>query len=244
MTPITDTSPKPLTYKQLKALFANLNAGRVKTRTTPGSNKQMSYLEAWDVKAALIRVFGPASTSWVQQDAQIAQIEKVPKTVWKNGVKETLPFPENYNYKITAMVRGNLTIHQTGATYGGVAVSSQVGPDFGDVADFAMKTADSDAIKRAAIFLGTQFGLSLYDDGSVTDIVKMSMSEDALWPQPKPEEVIATNQAGEKLVTSNPEGQDLVDRAMKMAEERDNARSADPVNEDTSVQEGEQSDDQ
>jgi Rad52/22 family double-strand break repair protein len=229
------TKENPLSYDQLRALFADLNPKRVKTRTTPGSSKPMSYLEAWDVKAALIRVFGPAGTSWTQQDAQIVQIEKVPKVKWVNGVKEPLPFPENFNWQITAQVRGTLTIHQTGASYGGVAVCTQVGSTFGDVADFAMKTADSDALKRGAIFLGTQFGLSLYDDGSTADIVRMSMAEDAKWPQPKPGEVVATNANGEKLLTegTNPEGQALVERALKMAEERDNARSEDPVNEDT-----------
>jgi recombination DNA repair RAD52 pathway protein len=196
----------------------------------------MSYLEAWDVKAALIRVFGPAGCSWTQQDAQITQIEKVPKAIWKNNVKELLPFPENFNWQITAMVRGTLTIHQTGAEYGGVALSTQVGPTFGDVADFAMKTADSDALKRGAIFLGTQFGLSLYDDGSTVDIVKMSMAEDALWPQPDPDakEIEVKNANGDTAVKEvNAEGQKLVDRALKMAEERDNARSEEPVNEDT-----------
>jgi hypothetical protein len=35
----------------------------------------------------------------------------------------------------------------------------------------AIKTAESDAIKRAAINLGTQFGLSLYNNGSTKDVV-------------------------------------------------------------------------
>ena len=35
----------------------------------------------------------------------------------------------------------------------------------------AVKTAESDALKRAAINLGTQFGLSLYDNGSRADVV-------------------------------------------------------------------------
>lgn len=240
MATTTETPQRKLTYDQLRALFADLNPKRVKSRTTPGSSKPMSYLEAWDVKAALIRVFGPAGTSWTQQDAQIVQIEKVPKVKWVNGVKEALPFPENFNWQITAQVRGTLTIHQTGASYGGVAVCTQVGSTFGDVADFAMKTADSDALKRGAIFLGTQFGLSLYDDGSTTDIVRMSMAEDAKWPQEKPQpgEVVATNANGEKLVTEgqNPEGQALVERALRMAEERDNARAENPVNEDTATQ--------
>jgi hypothetical protein len=39
----------------------------------------------------------------------------------------------------------------------------------------AVKTAESDALKRAAINLGTQFGLSLYDNGSRNDVVGHSL---------------------------------------------------------------------
>ena len=39
--------------------------------------------------------------------------------------------------------------------------------------DFAVKTAESDALKRAATYLGTQFGLSLYDGGSTREIVRV-----------------------------------------------------------------------
>ena len=42
----------------------------------------------------------------------------------------------------------------------------------GEHHDNAVKTAASDALKRCAINLGTQFGLSLYDDGRTTDVVK------------------------------------------------------------------------
>jgi hypothetical protein len=40
----------------------------------------------------------------------------------------------------------------------------------------AIKTAESDAIKRAAINLGTQFGLSLYNNGSLRDVVVQTLS--------------------------------------------------------------------
>ncbi|MDQ5860645.1 MAG: RAD52 family DNA repair protein, partial [Actinomycetota bacterium] len=41
----------------------------------------------------------------------------------------------------------------------------------GDAHDFAMKTAESQALKRAAINLGDQFGLSLYNKGSLGPLV-------------------------------------------------------------------------
>jgi hypothetical protein len=41
----------------------------------------------------------------------------------------------------------------------------------------AIKTAESDCLKRAAINLGTQFGLSLYDDGNMNDVVIKTLAE-------------------------------------------------------------------
>jgi hypothetical protein len=41
----------------------------------------------------------------------------------------------------------------------------------------AIKTAESDALKRAAINLGTQFGLSLYNNGSLQDVVVRTLIE-------------------------------------------------------------------
>jgi hypothetical protein len=66
--------------------------------------------------------------------------------------------------------------------YSEYAAASQTGPDIGEVMDFAIKTAESDALKRAAINLGTQFGLSLYNNGSTDDIVKKVLAPGAEWP--------------------------------------------------------------
>ena len=48
----------------------------------------------------------------------------------------------------------------------------------GEAHDMAIKTAESDALKRAAINLGTQFGLSLYDEGSMKDVVGMTLARE------------------------------------------------------------------
>jgi recombination DNA repair RAD52 pathway protein len=41
----------------------------------------------------------------------------------------------------------------------------------------AIKSAESDALKRAAINLGTQFGLSLYNNGSLRDVVIQTLDQ-------------------------------------------------------------------
>lgn len=147
-----------LTPGHLAKLTQPLAGSRVATRGGGGGSK-LSYLEAWDVKAMLIRVFGFANFSADVTESQIVQI---------------IPDPDNPK-KFTVLAKATvcLTIHETGATYTETAASSQSGSQgIGEVADFALKTAESDALKRAAIYLGTQFGLSLYDDGSTSDIVR------------------------------------------------------------------------
>ena len=49
-------------------------------------------------------------------------------------------------------------------------------PSRGDAHDFAIKNADSYALKRAAKDLGDQFGLSLYNKGSLEPVVRTSVA--------------------------------------------------------------------
>lgn len=147
-----------LTPGHLAKLTQPLAGSRVATRAGGGGSK-LSYLEAFDVKAMLIRTFGFANFS---ADVTESSIEKI------------IPDPENAKrFTVLAKCTVRLTIHETGATYTETACASQTGGQgIGEVADFAIKTAESDALKRAAIYLGTQFGLSLYNDGQTADIVR------------------------------------------------------------------------
>ena len=68
-------------------------------------------------------------------------------------------------------------------TYTEAAVGSATLPQRGEAHDMAVKTAESDAIKRAAINLGTQFGLSLYNNGDLKDVVKATLVVPSLGQQ-------------------------------------------------------------
>lgn len=162
----TEIERRPLTDLQLKTLMANLNPDRVETRKQ-GQNS-LSYLAAYDVKATLIRVFGFANFS---SEVTESKIERILNKDEHGG---------NAAWVVLATATVKLTIHQTGAVYTETASSSQAGSQIGEVADFALKTAESDALKRAAIYLGTQFGLSLYDNGSTRDIIKTVVAPDQL----------------------------------------------------------------
>ena len=145
-----------ITQEQYEQLLKPLNQQRVAKRQQAGRN--LSYLEAWDVKAHLIRIFGFGGWDWNVTTADLA-FESEREGKWNVGYK----------------VIGTLTISDLNCIYTEAAVGSATLPQRGEAHDMAVKTAESDAIKRAAINLGTQFGLSLYNDGSTNDVVKKTL---------------------------------------------------------------------
>lgn len=154
-----------ISQAQYEVLARPLNATRVAKRS--GGGKQLSYLEAWDVRAHLTRIFGYGSF-----DAEMLEAEHMFTREYMGGSSKDVP-----SFEIAYRVMFRLTIRdQFGeqiATYVEGAVGSASGSvGIGDLHDNALKTAASDALKRCATNLGNQFGLSLYDKGNVRDIIK------------------------------------------------------------------------
>jgi len=147
-----------LNEQQYEQLLKPLNAARVAQRGQAG--RQLSYLEAWDVKAHLIRIFGFGGWSADVLESALAFEEKNEKGQW------------NVGYKV--MLR--LLVPALDCTYTEAAVGSATLPQRGEAHDMAIKTAESDALKRAAINLGDQFGLSLYNNGSTAPVVLVDLS--------------------------------------------------------------------
>ena len=128
-------------------------------------NKGMSYLEGYEVTAHLNRMFGfegwdkhVTSLSLVFEDSE----EKNGRTGWSTcysaSVRLVLRNPE-----------GTVVCTKEDAATG----SAQNQPSRADAHDLAIKTAVTDAMKRAAKDLGDQFGLSLYRKGSTEALVKV-----------------------------------------------------------------------
>jgi recombination DNA repair RAD52 pathway protein len=148
-----------LNEHQYEQLLKPLNPNRVAKRSQAG--RSLSYLEAWDVKAHLIRIFGFGGWSWDVLTADLAfESEKDGK--WNVGYK----------------VKGSLHIPSLGCSYTEASVGAATLPQRGEAHDMAVKTGESDALKRAAINLGTQFGLSLYDNGALKDVVGKTLDRD------------------------------------------------------------------
>lgn len=150
-----------LNDRQYEQLLKPLNDTRVAKRGQAG--RQLSYLEAWDVKAHLIRIFGFGGWSADVLESTLAFEDKNEKGQWNVGYKVTL----------------RLSIPTLECTYTESAVGSANLPQRGEAHDMAIKTAESDALKRAAINLGTQFGLSLYNNGSMRDVVVQTLDKES-----------------------------------------------------------------
>lgn len=149
-----------LNEQQYEQLLKPLNPARVAKRS--GGGRQLSYLEAWDVKAHLNRIFGFLNWSADVQESTLAFEEKNEKGQWHVGYKITL----------------TLSFPKESCTYTESAVGFATLPSRGEAHDMAIKTAESDALKRAAINLGTQFGLSLYNNGSTTDVIGKTLDRE------------------------------------------------------------------
>jgi recombination DNA repair RAD52 pathway protein len=154
-----------LSDDQLAQLFKPLNAKRVSTL------KGMSYLEAWDVIAHLTRIFGVAG--WDKEvEFNLIYEEEVH---WKTeGGAEKSGWNVAYAAKCRLTLKdenGLGTVKEDAAT--GSAIHQ---PSRADAHDLALKSAVSDALKRAAKDLGNQFGLSLYDKGSLRSVVGSSLA--------------------------------------------------------------------
>lgn len=158
-----------LTKKQYETLRRPLNPERVAHRSQSG--KQLSYLESWDVRAHLIRMFGFCNFDIETEDQYLVGIREYTS-------KDDKPMVEPMWF---AKVR--LTIRDVDGdvlcTFSESAVGGASSPDYllAESHDNAVKTAASDALKRCCINLGTQFGLSLYRDGYLGDVVKRPLIE-------------------------------------------------------------------
>jgi recombination DNA repair RAD52 pathway protein len=148
-----------LNSAQYEQLLKPLNSTRIAKRAVSG--KQMSYLETWDVRAMMIRIFGFGGWSFDVKTAEMV-FEDDTSGKWSVGWK----------------VIGQLLVPSLNCSYTEAAIGFNTQGTRGEAHDMAIKTAESDAFKRCCVNLGTQFGLSLYDDGATRDVVITTLPSD------------------------------------------------------------------
>jgi recombination DNA repair RAD52 pathway protein len=133
-----------ITKAQHDRLIAPLDRGRVEARDG------MSYLNVSDVRRWLIRIFGFGGFSYTVSEAEL--VSHTEATSSKGKV----------NQVVSWKVKVSLDVPSLNAHYEGYAIGTSQQPSLGDAHDMAIKTAESDALKRCCVNLGDQFGLSLY----------------------------------------------------------------------------------
>ncbi|NEE06901.1 hypothetical protein G3M58_10635, partial [Streptomyces sp. SID7499] len=155
------TTPARLTEQQVAFLLQPISEKRVRNL------RGMSHLEAWDVRRQLIRVFGfdGFTIETISLDLVSERETQAGSNRW------TIVYRAQVRLTIKATDGRPLTVFEDAAA--GDAINQ---PKLGDAHDLAMKTALSQALKRCAVNLGDQFGLSLYNDGSQAPVVLRSLA--------------------------------------------------------------------
>lgn len=200
------TLPLLLTPYQHQRLLEPIPNERVSV-----ANKQ-SHLEQWDVRRTLTRYFGIGG--WTIDTKRlwlIAQVEVPPgavlQTKWIDGKKhENVPNDKSL-WTVIYGAEVKLTVHGLNGSSAywedGATGDSQNQPTLGDAHDMALKTALSQAMKRAAVNLGDQFGLSLYNKGNRGQVVHGTLAPYLLLDPAAPAAVDALPERDEQVETSH-----------------------------------------
>lgn len=180
---------KYLTDEQIAGLLRPIKATRVGK-----DGKGFSHVEAYDIRAHMNRLFGFGRWS-----SSLESCELVFESEDKPG-KWTVCYRAVMELRIHAADGTYLCQHSDVAT--GDARNM---PSRSDAHDMASKTAASQAFKRAAVNLGDQFGLSLYNKGSLQPIVRLSLVGQPETPEGDVTEHITTQLAPENGDPQSPQ---------------------------------------
>lgn len=155
----------PLLPEQVAKLLEAIHPGRVVKLPKPGDDKRKptgpSYVAQHDIRAHLTRIFGFGfwgdRVTFIQGPLFEEQVNGNWQTAYIAGVDVWIR---------CSQCGGTIT------SYGDVnGAGNMPQKQRADAHTLAVTTAVSTALKRAAINLGDQFGLSLYDKGRVTAFV-------------------------------------------------------------------------
>lgn len=174
-----ENQQRGITLEQYQTLMKPIRSTRISSRQQGG--KTLSYVEAWDIKAHLTRIFGFGN--W---DSEMLEYRHIVDREYESSNGK--PMIESvYSCRIRLTIRDQWG--QLLCTHAEAAVGSTSGPAamLGEHHDNALKTAASDALKRCAINLGSQFGLSLYANGSRDEVVRATIIQPDGYEPPAPD---------------------------------------------------------
>src|SRR5260221_1713679 len=152
---MTDLAPfTGFSEQQKAALAAPLNADNVKERDQAG--RTLSYLEGWRAIEEANRIFG--FDGWDRQTVDLKLVAEHPRKIGRASNQRD-GWGVSYIAKVQVVVRAGATY----VTREGTGVGHGIDVDCGLAHESAIKEAETDAMKRALITFGNQFGLALYD---------------------------------------------------------------------------------
>ncbi|MFC8207907.1 Rad52/Rad22 family DNA repair protein [[Kitasatospora] papulosa] len=150
-----------LTAPQLRLLHRPVDPKRIGK-----DDKGFAHMQAWDIKRYLLRVFGFAGYDTENRELTLLREIETPNG---NRSKWTVVYRAQVRL-IVKDAHGQVLGYWDGEAAG----AGNNLPNLADSHDMAMKTATSQAFKRAATHLGDAFGLSLYNNGSPQPVVQFS----------------------------------------------------------------------
>jgi len=143
-----------LTDEQVRLLNQPLQQGVIKARTQ--GNTTLDYVEAHYVIRKMNTIFGFAGWNRRLTSMNMVQCEQLEvERTSKGGTYVVKQWYVGYTSTVRVEV-GNIVREGTGFGQG-------IDKDLGRAHESAIKEAESDAMKRALITFGDQFGLALYD---------------------------------------------------------------------------------
>lgn len=153
-----------LTPDQYRFLTDAINPRRVQNL------RGQSHVEQWDIRRHLIRVFGFGGFDIDTKALHLVREIEIPPSQPTGKPRWTVVYRAELRLTIKAADGTEIAHYEDGASG-----DSQNQPSLGDAHDQAMKTALSQALKRCAVNLGDQFGLSLYNGGSAEAVVHRAL---------------------------------------------------------------------
>jgi hypothetical protein len=189
-----EAGPADLTDHQLDVLFRPIDPRRVKI------HRGNAHLQGWDVRRSLTRIFGFGG--WSNQTLQLTCVREMARTIpptesSEGGVRYWATYLAEVRLIVRTVDGRVLSFWDDGAVD---EASKQV--THGAAHDLAVKAALTGALKRAAVNLGDQLGISLYRKGS--EDLKAQAS--VIWSMAHPPKDLAiTQQTGPVDAPSNEE---------------------------------------
>lgn len=137
---------REFSHRQLKKLASDLDKAHIHSRHVQG--RRLDYIEGWFAISQANSIFGYAG--W---DREMVQFERVFERQRKADIA----------CAYWARVRIRVHIEDRAVIREGTGFGSAIASDLSDAHERALKSAETDATKRALVTFGKRFGLSLYD---------------------------------------------------------------------------------